>query len=350
METKTKKRINIKSVYEKSDLERHDFFESPSTSCQNILGLRLRHFFNDNLYEKDLNFFMKDKSRMYNIDNYKFVKKLNDGSEGVLYTGKEIHGKQKDIVIKRIRKNNNDWRTELNVLLKIKKENILRNNVEQSRLLNIIDYYDSPWCVYIITEYYKGLDLFEHIIINIPYSYSNAKKLTKDMLLCIKECHDMGIAHLDIKFENFIYKKIDEKNFSQEKNDNFSQDNFSENKRLILIDFGHSIPIEKGRVESIGSYGTIYYICPEGFRGYYSLKSDIWSLGMCIHLLLTEDFPFEGDDDDSEFERNVVKGNIYIDDNLSDDAYDFISRCLDYDISSRATVDELLNHPFITNE
>lgn len=323
----TVKKRNIKSIYEKSDLERHDFFDSPSTSCQNVLGLRLRHFFNDELYKKDINFFMKDKSRMYNINNYKFVKKLNDGSEGVLYTGKELNGKQKDIVIKRIRKNNNDWRTELNVLLKIKKENIINDNIENSRLLNILDYYDSPWCVYIITEYYKGFDLFEHIIINIPYSYSNAQQLIREMLLCIKECHDMNIAHLDIKFENFIYDA---------------------NNKLILIDFGHSIPIEKNKVDIVGSYGTIYYICPEGFKGYYSQKSDIWSLGMCLHLLLTEDFPFEGDEDDDEFERNVVKGNIFIDESLSKDAYDFISRCLDYDISSRATVDELLQHPFIT--
>ena len=330
METKTKKRVNIKSVYEKSDLERHDFFEPPSTSSQHVIGNRLRHFFNDKLYKDDINFFMKDKSRMYNLDNYKFVKKLNDGSEGVLYTGKDSGNK--DIVIKRIRKNNNDWRTELNILLKIKKDNLENGSLQNSRLLNIIDYYDSPWCVYIITEYYKSFDLFEHIIINVPYNELNAKKLMKEMLLCVKECHDMGIAHLDIKFENFIYKESE-----------------NEDKKLILIDFGHSIPIESGKMGVVGSYGTIYYICPEGFKGYYSLKSDIWSLGMCCHLLLTEDFPFEGDDDDEEFERNVVKGNIYIDENLSEEAHDFISKCLDYDIYSRANIDELLEHPFITN-
>src|SRR6185369_14407461 len=111
--------------------------------------------------------------------------------------------------------------------------------------------------------------------------------LILEMAKCIKECHNNNIVHLDIKCENYMVKSS----------------KVFENKKvnIILIDFGHAeiIPKEESIDKLRGgySYGTNYYICPEGY--YYKIfssKSDIWSLAVCSALLLTGDYPYTGDE------------------------------------------------------
>ena len=135
------------------------------------------------------------------------------------------------------------------------------------------------------------------------------------MLVCIKECHDKKIAHLDIKCENYMVRKVIP-------------------PQLILIDFGHAEKIDHATMKhGQSSYGTCFYLCPEGYNKYFSMKSDSWSIGICAHLLLTGDYPFIGDDD--EYAENVCKGNIKISSKLSPGALKFIKGSLHYDPALR---------------
>lgn len=77
-----------------------------------------------------------------------------------------------------------------------------------------------------------------------------------------------------------------------------------------------------------------------------SMKSDIWSLGICAHLILTRNYPFYGDDDE-EYEKNVCDGKIKISRRLSSHASDFIYKCLDYNPSTRLSIDDVLAHEFL---
>jgi serine/threonine protein kinase len=191
------------------------------------------------------------------------------------------------VIIKKISKQE-CWRKELEVLKLLSEKNT-------SKLLKYIDYFESQRFSYIITEFYDGLDLFEHIDINVPYSEKKAVDLILEMAKCIKECHDNNILHLDIKCENYMVKS---KNLFVNGNPN-----------IVLIDFGHAeiIPTDESieQIKKGKRYGTNYYVCPEGYYYYiHSSKSDIWSLGVCFTLLLTGDFPYVGKKND--FYKNVA--------------------------------------------
>ena len=242
-------------------------------------------------------------------EKYEFQKKIGDGSASKIYISKG-RGDDREYIIKRISKGE-EWRAELRILKMLK---------DSDRLLKFIDSYFSDRFVYIVTEFYPGFDLFEHMDINVPFKPDYAKKLIKEMALCIKELHDLKIAHLDIKCENFMVRSMDP-------------------PRLILIDFGHAEKIEPNEIKlGYSKYGTCFYLCPEGYTNYYSMKSDIWSLGICIHLFLTGDYPFEGDDRD--YERNVVKQHLCLD---TTDGYDeLIKSCLEYNPQKRWDIEKVL--------
>jgi len=222
--------------------------------------------------------------------NYRFTKKIGDGSASKIYKCQHV-GKlsqqssaENELCIIKVIHKSEEWKAELNILKMLKKSD---------RILGLMDHFISDRFVYIVTQFYEGFDLFDHIDLNVPLSEEYSLKLLREMAICVKECHDQNIAHLDIKCENFMVRKMDP-------------------PQLVLIDFGHAEFIDKKQIkQGYSKYGTCFYLCPEGYFNYYSSKSDIWSLGICLYLFITGDYPFYGDDD--EYEKNVVNKNIKID-------------------------------------
>lgn len=300
---------DARKAYDKKKLDTTDvsFYGFPTTSAQYAIGERARNCDNNDEFEHT----------DYPNNTYTSLIKLNDGSVCKLYKSKNTKTGE-EVIIKKINKNES-WRSELNILKQIKNKS--------HRLLNLLDFYESYRYAYIVAEKYPGFDLYEHIDLNNPYSESYAKKLIREMALCIKECHDIGIAHLDIKCENYVV--LDNKK-----------------PTLVLIDFGHAEKIDIKIMKEGNHYGTSLYICPEGYNKFMSMKSDIWSLGICAHLILTRNYPFYGDDDE-EYEKNVCDGKIKISRRLSSHASDFIYKCLDYNPSTRLSIDDVLAHEFL---
>ena len=49
--------------------------------------------------------------------------------------------------------------------------------------------------------------------------------------------------------------------------------------------------------------GSAMYMAPEVFKQSYNADCDVWSLGICLYLLLSGRPPFEGSDTASIFRR-----------------------------------------------
>lgn len=263
---------------------------------------------------------------------YIFDKKINDGSASKIFRYFNTED-GKYYVVKRIHKNE-EWKNELKIL----------KNINSDKLLKVVDNYESFRNVYIVTEYYKGHDLFDYLDVNIPLDESTSKPIFKEIVDCVNECHKNNIAHLDIKFENFMVVSMNPPKF-------------------VLIDFGHSEYIKNSDYDLVklgyGKYGTTVYLCPEGNNHYFSLKSDVWSLGICLYLMLTGDYPFNGYDDD-EYEINVMEYNLdrtYLYNKkkknkkmLSKDASKLITMCLSKEHSERCVIEDILNSDFLAKK
>ncbi len=289
------------------------FFDQPYTSCQDFIGNRNTGTSNNLDYPNK---------------RYLFVKKITDGSASVIYKGIDTL-ENKNVIIKSISKRE-IWRKELGIL-----KNLTNTS---DRILKYLDFFESNRRSYIITEFYQGFDLFEHIDLNVPYSEKTGILLLSEMAKCIKECHDLNIIHLDIKCENYMV--VNKYLFNDSK------------PNIVLIDFGHAEKIKDLPIDTLQygyNYGTSYYLCPEGYKKIYSSKSDVWSLGVCMALILTGDYPFQGSE--KEYVNNAKSDSVKLSKQISRESDSLIRRCVSSDPNKRPDIDKVVNFlDFIYNK
>eukprot|EP00501_MAST-03F_sp_TOSAG23-6_P000312 GSMAST32.ASY1.ANO1.319.1 assembled CDS len=139
----------------------------------------------------------------------------------------------------------------------------------------VIAVYEESDRLHIVTDLHKGGDLFDHILKHDEESSMGineecAKSLILQILKAVQHCHRSGVAHLDLKPENFMLSQKSSLNYLP---------------KISLIDFGmaHGFPYtNEGR--------SVAYCAPEALDGYFSPSSDMWSLGVMYVFLITLKF------------------------------------------------------------
>ena len=191
--------------------------------------------------------------------------------------------------------------------------------------------------LYVISEYADCGDLqmkLDEQIEKKEYFDGNVL-LNWFMQICfaLKYIHKKNILHRNIKPSNIFLMKQDEDNFAK------------------LGDFGvakilnPSLKHTKTRIESSPKYQA-----PEILeKKEYSFEADIWSLGVTFYELITLNYPFEGNND-TEIEKNIVKGNIKEtpkDCQIDEKFIELIKEMLKTRTDERPTADNILERPIL---
>lgn len=249
-------------------------------------------------------------------DTYTYVSKITDGSYSSLYI---VYNKKKKCyeVLKKISKYN-DWKTEVHIndYFKLLSKDIKKN-------VNFINkIYDSFYYIYMISNWYPNGTLYDLIEEKGYIKEEDAIDIMSSMINCLHKCHEKNIVHLDVKCENFM---------------------FDNNWNLILIDFGHSEILDSSNLYGYCTYGTSYYLCPEGFDYVFSYKSDIWSLGVCFHMILTGELPFKYYKSYKKYKNDIMNEKYYFSDKLSDRSKKLIDTMLKVKPEERPDIYELVD-------
>ena len=130
------------------------------------------------------------------------------------------------------------------------------------------------------------------------------------------------------------------------KPDNFMTGRGENEKNIYIIDFGLATTSSK----DTKSVGTPYYMSPETIEGHSYVKSDIWSVGVIVYLMLTGKYAFQaekGEDLYKKIKNDEIDMKPLIESKCTQEAIDFIQKCLKKNHLERMNTTECLEHPWI---
>lgn len=196
----------------------------------------------------------------------------------------------------------------------------------------LVDFFEEPECYYLVMELMTGGDLFERIGERKVYTESDARDLSRKMMESLRYCHENSVAHCDLKPKNLLLVSAED------------------DVHIKLADFGFAARVYAP--ESLTKQcGTPFFVAPEILlRNPYDQKSDMWSCGVIIFLLLGGDLPFVARTQKELF-RSIVLGKYEFEEeswvHVSKEAKDLVRKLLVTNPSKRLTSREAMASPWM---
>ena len=190
---------------------------------------------------------------------------------------------------------------------------VMFQSLKNDNLIQILKIISNQKNIMIFMEDYERTAL-QLIAERGPQNEELCKTISKQILSAIDYLHSRGISHRNIKLEN-IYLKSNEKTYSSK-----------------LADFSCAITCTEGTQILLDNtwIGTEEYMSPEILerKPHNPRKSDIWSFGVSLFLLLHNCFPFgSGDQIRSDSGRDQMLNNQLLRRYLIPDSIKLSSNC-----------------------
>ncbi|KAI0880405.1 uncharacterized protein GGS22DRAFT_175202 [Annulohypoxylon maeteangense] len=243
---------------------------------------------------------------------------------------------------------------------KVENEMRIMQKVKHANIVQYIEHFD--WDIhqfFIIMEYVPGGDLGKLIQEHGPIAEPYVKIMAEQLLDALKYLHENKITHRDVKPDNILIQ--------------------STNPLVVkLTDFGLSKMIDTEQTFLKTFCGTLLYCAPEVYSEYssydysgkrtqrygqrqldrerYDHAVDIWSLGGVLFYSLTGSppFPVKNGVTYTELLNHIIKTPVNTSPlsryNVSGNGIHFISRMINVRPETRASISELLAHPWLTGE
>ncbi|TMW63812.1 hypothetical protein Poli38472_002753 [Pythium oligandrum] len=287
-----------------------------------------------------------DEAALRRIYELEEEKELGKGSYAVVL--RATHRATGEVVaVKRMEKTENlppfYWQPEVTLLRQCKHENIIG-------LRNV---FQSATHVFIVMELAAGGELFEALISEGAYSEWDAKRFVRDVLEALRFLHGQNIVHRDIKPENLL---LTSKNTKE--------------AHIKLADFGTAMVISDKSIFR-SEHLTWAYCAPEVLRDMqksidpadepgattsaFNPKSDVWSVGIVLYVLLSAIHPFDPDGRHTKDQmvQKILQGEFAMSDKLWDDisseAKAFIHQLLTADPKQRPNAADALQHEWFSS-
>jgi serine/threonine protein kinase len=148
--------------------------------------------------------------------------------------------------------------------------------------VQVFDFGFSDGLAYIVMELVRGATLSKLLREDGPMQPARAMKLVLDVCAALREAHEKGIVHRDIKPDNVMIVR---------------DANGTETAKVF--DFGLAKVFFADGIDLVSSAGTVMgtpqYMSPEQIRGgSVDARSDVYSVGLLLYRMITGHRPFSG--------------------------------------------------------
>ncbi|EPE28956.1 Protein kinase-like (PK-like) [Glarea lozoyensis ATCC 20868] len=179
---------------------------------------------------------------------------------------------------------------------------------------------------YMLFEYVNGGQMLDYIISHGRLKEKQARKFSRQIASALDYCHRNSIVHRDLKIENILISKTGD---------------------IKIIDFGLSnLFAPRSHLKTF--CGSLYFAAPELLqaKAYTGPEVDVWSFGIVLYVLVCGKVPFD-DQSMPALHAKIKKGLVDYPNWLSVECKNLISRMLVTDPKQRASLQEIMNHPWM---
>ncbi|KAK4374701.1 hypothetical protein RND71_005378 [Anisodus tanguticus] len=267
-----------------------------------------------------------DGPRNIIFGKYEMGRLLGQGTFAKVYYGRHIITSE-SVAIKVI---NKDHVKREGMMEQIIREISIMRLVRHPNIVELKEVMATKQKIFVVMEYVKGGELFAKVA-NGKLKENIARKYFQQLISAVDFCHSRGVYHRDLKPENLL---------------------LDENENLKVSDFGLSALSEQLRSDGLlhTQCGTPAYVAPEVLRkkGYDGAKSDIWSCGVILYVLLAGFLPFKHENLMKMY-RKVFKGEYEFPPWFPPEAKKLISKLLEKADQKQGSIERTKSSPSFYN-
>lgn len=278
----------------------------------------------------------EDLNKYYLIND----NKIGKGAFGVVFKANSIKDKNEIVAIKKVNKEKaGSGRIKL-----LEQEVSLLKEVQHKNIIELFAVYETSNVLFMIMEYCESeLGAFIKSKTDGFLDQNENRVLVRQLSSAIKYLHQNSIAHRDLKMENILVKTPESDTFQTK-----------------ITDFGlaekQSVSTQSGKREFLEQFcGTPVYMAPEILQKHsYSVKCDIWSLGLIVYESMTGQFAFERENlTDEDLVELIINADFNYDQRVlkqyPETARSMLKRMLQKDPAKRMTAGEILEWNWVQN-
>ena len=205
-------------------------------------------------------------------NRYRLIEQIDSGGFSQIYRALDLKT-DREVAVKMLRQ---EYAKSARHVSRFKKECSIALKLKHPNIVSVSDAGQENGQYFMVMEYIDGRTLKHIISINETLPLQFVVDVSKKLCMALEYAHAKGVIHRDIKPQNVLIDL---------------------NGEPHLCDFGIAERVRSEEaLQGEEVLGSVHYFSPEQAKGeQVDGRSDIYSLGIMMHEMLTGSVPFEGE-------------------------------------------------------